>query len=164
MKTGGNFETSMVRPLGILVYLVKRQIRKGSSKSGIFFGRSPMSHFLAISFSLEVETQPKRWGIIWEIFCSDRLQRVGTKIFLFIWGLTLTILILRCSNCFSLEGWSPRTTLTVKIIKMFKRFRCNLLKNNIKFEGTQWCDFGRVTWTIINWYHRTNNGTVRKTA
>ena len=36
----------------------------------------------------------------------------------------------------SLIGWSPRTTLRVNKITMFKRFKCNFLKTNIKLEGT----------------------------
>ena len=54
-----NFETSLVGPLAILVALVKRQIGQGSSNSDRCFGISSMSNFLAIRFSLEIETQPK---------------------------------------------------------------------------------------------------------
>ena len=39
---------------------------KNSSKSVIFFERPSLGFFLAIGFSLEIETQPKRWWIIWE--------------------------------------------------------------------------------------------------
>ena len=40
----------MVRPLEILVALVKRQTGQGYSNSGRFFGRPSMSPFLAIRF------------------------------------------------------------------------------------------------------------------
>ena len=56
MKSGANFETSLVGTLGILVALVRIQIGQGSSKSGIFYERPSMSPFLAISSSLEIET------------------------------------------------------------------------------------------------------------
>ena len=49
----------MVVPLGILVALVKIQIGKVYSKSGRFFGRTSMSHFLAIFKRLEIETRTK---------------------------------------------------------------------------------------------------------
>ena len=56
MNPGVKFETSMVGPLGILVALVKRQMGQGSSNSGKFSGRPFMSPFLAIDFSLVIET------------------------------------------------------------------------------------------------------------
>ena len=62
----------------------------------------------------------------------------------------------------SLVWWSPRTTLRVNKVTMFKRFRCNLLKTNKRFEGTWWDSVGRVTWTIINWSNWIYNRTVRK--
>ena len=49
----------MVGYLGILVALVKKQIGQGSSKSGKIVGRPSMSPFLAIGFSLLIETRPK---------------------------------------------------------------------------------------------------------
>ena len=61
MNPGANFELSMVRPMGILFALVGRKIGQGYSKSGIFVGRPSMSPFLAIIFSLSIETRPKRW-------------------------------------------------------------------------------------------------------
>ena len=93
MKPGEKFETSMVGPLGVLVALFKRNIWQGSFKSGIFVGRPSMSPFLEISFSLKIETRPKRWRTIWERFCFDREQTVETIIFLFLWGFTLNVLI-----------------------------------------------------------------------
>ena len=42
MNPGGNSETSMVGPLGILFVLVKRKIGKVSSKSGSFFVDPPL--------------------------------------------------------------------------------------------------------------------------
>ena len=62
----------------------------------------------------------------------------------------------------SLVGWSPITTLRVKKVTMFKRFRCNLLKTNIKLEGNWWYSVVRVTWTIINWSNWIYNQTVSK--
>ena len=56
MIPGRDFNTSMIGPLGILFALVKRQIAQGSSESGIFVGRPPMSPFIANSFSLTIET------------------------------------------------------------------------------------------------------------
>ena len=61
----GNFESSVVRPLGILTSLVKRQIGYSYYKSGIFYGRPSMSPFIYILFSLEVKTGPKLWWIGW---------------------------------------------------------------------------------------------------
>ena len=52
MNPGGDFETSMVRPLIISVDLVKIQTMLGYYKSGKFVGRPFMSPFLAIRFSL----------------------------------------------------------------------------------------------------------------
>ena len=57
--------------------------------SGNCFGRPSTSTFLAINLRLEIETQPKRWWIIWEGFVFARAQTVGTIIFLVILGLTL---------------------------------------------------------------------------
>ena len=51
-------------------------------------------------------------------------------------------------------GWTPST--------MFKRFRHNLLKPNIKFERTWWDGVERETWIIINCSYCIYNGTVRK--
>ena len=56
MNPGVNFETSVVGPLGILFSLLRRQIGQGSSNSGIFYVRPYMSPFLAIRFSLVIET------------------------------------------------------------------------------------------------------------
>ena len=60
MNPGANFVTSVVRTLVICVALVKRQIWQGSSNSGRFSGRPSVSPFLAICFSLVIETWPKR--------------------------------------------------------------------------------------------------------
>ena len=61
-----------------------------------------------------------------------------------------------------LVWWSPRPTLRVNIVTMFKRFRCNLLKTNIKLEGT-WLDIvKRLTWTVIHWSNWIYNQTFRK--
>ena len=92
---GGNLETSMVGPLGILVALVKRQIGQGSSNSGRFSGRPSMSPFLAISFSLVIETWLKCWWISWERVCFESPQTAGTTIFLSLWGFISTISIWR---------------------------------------------------------------------
>ena len=56
MNPGGDFETSIVGPLGILVALVSRKIGQGYSDSGNFSGRTSMIPFLAIRFSLVIET------------------------------------------------------------------------------------------------------------
>ena len=56
MKSGANFETSVVGSLGMLVALVKRQIVQGSYKLGIFSGIPFMNTFLAICFGLVIET------------------------------------------------------------------------------------------------------------
>ena len=56
MNPGANFDTSVVGPLGILVAFVKIQIGQGSSNSGRFSERPSMSTFLAIRFSLVIET------------------------------------------------------------------------------------------------------------
>ena len=56
----GNFETSVVRPLEVLISLVKRQIGYSYSKSGMFYGRPSMSPFTSILFSLEINARPKR--------------------------------------------------------------------------------------------------------
>ena len=62
----------------------------------------------------------------------------------------------------SLVWWSPRTTLRVNKVTMFKRFRCNLFKTNTKLEGTWWYSVGRATWKIINCSNWIYNWTVRK--
>ena len=51
MNPGGDFETSMVEPLVTSVTLSKRQIGKGYSKSGIFYGRPFISTFFPIVLS-----------------------------------------------------------------------------------------------------------------
>ena len=84
MNPGANFETSVVRSLGILVALVKRQIGQGYSNSGIFSGRPSMSPFIAICFSLVIETWPKRWWISWEVFFKIP-HTFETTISLFLW-------------------------------------------------------------------------------
>ena len=113
MNPGANLEMSMVGPLGILFALVKRKIRQGYSKSGIFVGTSSMSPFLAIRFILTIETQTKSWSIIWMRFFY-RAQTVGTTIFLFLWGLTLPNLDLKIFQIvLGLVRWFPRTTLRV---------------------------------------------------
>ena len=56
MKPGANFDTSVVGPLEILVALVKRQTGQGYSKSRIFYVRPSMTPFLAINFSIVIET------------------------------------------------------------------------------------------------------------
>ena len=65
MNPGANFETSVVGPLGILVALVKIQIGQVSSNSGKLVGRPLKIPFLAICFSMVIETWPKRWWISW---------------------------------------------------------------------------------------------------
>ena len=62
----------------------------------------------------------------------------------------------------SLVVWSPRTALRVNKVTMFKRFKFNRFKTNIKLEGTWWDSVGRVTWKIINLSNCIYNGTVRK--
>ena len=70
---------------------------------------------------------------------------------------------LKIVNIFvSLVWWSPRTTLRVKKVTMFKSFICNLFRTNIKLEGTWSYSIGRVNWTIINCPHWIYTGTVRK--
>ena len=162
MKQGGYFETSVVVPLKILVYLVKRKIGQCYSKSGRFSGRPYVSTFFAISFSLVIETWTKIWWMIWERFfwkCIDSWDNnilVYMRVYFEMFYLNIVNIVL------SLVGWSQRKTLRVNKVTMFKRFRRNLLKSNIKFEGT-WCHgVGRVTWKIINWYHWIYNKTVRK--
>ena len=76
MKPGRDFDTSVVRTLGVLVALIKRQIGQGYSKSGIFSGILSMSSFLVICFSLVIETWPKRWLISWEFFFKVDIQLV----------------------------------------------------------------------------------------
>ena len=61
MNPGANIETSVIRPLVILVALVMRQIGQVYSKSGRFYGRPSMSPFIEISFSMVIEISPKRW-------------------------------------------------------------------------------------------------------
>ena len=55
----GNFDTSVVGTLVVLVPLVNRKIGHIYFKSGRFSGRPSMRPFLVISFSLEIETQTK---------------------------------------------------------------------------------------------------------
>ena len=58
----------------ILVALVKRKIVQGYSKLGRFYGRPSMSPFLAIRFSLVIDTLPKSWWISWKMLfwkCTD---------------------------------------------------------------------------------------------
>ena len=59
MNPGVNFETSMVKPLCILVVMVKRQIGKGSFELGRFIGRPFVSPFIVIIFSLLLKTLKK---------------------------------------------------------------------------------------------------------
>ena len=56
MKPGANFETSVVGPMGVLVYLFNIQIGQGCYNSGRFYGRPSMRPFLAIRFSMVIET------------------------------------------------------------------------------------------------------------
>ena len=62
----------------------------------------------------------------------------------------------------SLVGQSTIMTLRFNKLKMFKRFICNLLKANIKFESTCLYGVGRVNWKIINWSHWIYYGPVSK--
>ena len=94
MYPGGKLETSMVWPLVILSDLVKRKIGPGSSKSGRNVRRHFISHFLAISFRV-IKSRKKWLWISWDRFCFNRAHIVGTKIFLFLWGLTLKVYIWR---------------------------------------------------------------------
>ena len=55
MNSGEDFRTSMVRPLGILVALVKIKIGKGSSKSVISVGKLFMSYFFDILCNLAIK-------------------------------------------------------------------------------------------------------------
>ena len=91
MNAGGNFETSVVVLLGILVALVKRQIGQGSSDSERFSGRPSMSSSLDIFFSWVMERWTKRWWISCERVCFESPQIVGTTKFLSMWGLILKI-------------------------------------------------------------------------
>ena len=61
MSPGGNFEVSVVGPLGILFALLKRKICRGSYKSGRFVGIPSMSPIPAICFSLVINKWPKWW-------------------------------------------------------------------------------------------------------
>ena len=56
MNPGENFETSVVGTLVFLVDLVRRKIGQVSYKSGRFVGEPYTSPFLAIIFSLAIET------------------------------------------------------------------------------------------------------------
>ena len=79
-------------------------------------------------------------------------------------GVYLDNFYLKMVNIFlSLVWWSPRTTLRVKKVTMFKRFRCKLILTNIKCEGTWWDSVGRATCTIINWPNWIYYWTVSKT-
>ena len=95
MNPGAKFETSIVGPLGIIVALVMIQIGKGYSNSGRFTGITSMIPFLAIRFIMVIETLPKLWWISWEIFCFEIPETVGITIFLYLWGLTLTVSVWR---------------------------------------------------------------------
>ena len=82
MNPGANFDTSMVGTLVILGALVIRQIGQGSSNLGRFSGRPSMSPFIAISFSLVIETRPKTMmNKSREIFFESP-QTAGTTVFL----------------------------------------------------------------------------------
>ena len=59
MNPGETFETLLVGSLEILVSLVKIQKVQVYSNLGGFSGRPSMSPFLAIRFSLVIETLPK---------------------------------------------------------------------------------------------------------
>ena len=48
MNPGGDFKASVIGPLRILFSLIRIKIGKGSSKSGIFYGRPSMSLFLSV--------------------------------------------------------------------------------------------------------------------
>ena len=56
MNPGGDFETSVVVNLVILVTLVKRKIGKDYYKSGILAGRPSISPFLSIIFGMIINT------------------------------------------------------------------------------------------------------------
>ena len=133
-------------------------------KSGRFSGRPSMSPFLEILFSVVIETWTKLWWISWERFfwnCTDSWYKNILVSVIF----DLEILYLNMVNIvFILVVWSPITTLRFNKVTIFKSFIQNLLKANIKFEGTWWDGIGRVTWTIINWSHLIYNGTVRKST
>ena len=47
---------------------------------------------------------------------------------------------------------------------MVKNFTCNILKSNIKLEGTWWYSARRVTWTILNWSNCIYNRIFRKST
>ena len=85
MNPGAHLDTSVVGPLEILVALVRRQIGQGSSNSGRFSGRPSISNFLAIRFSLVIETWPELWLISWERVCFEIPQKVGMTRFLSLW-------------------------------------------------------------------------------
>ena len=57
-----------------------------------------------------------------------------------------------------LIGWSPKMNFRINKVTMIKRFIWNLLKVDIKYEGTWWEGVGTVTCTIINWPHWIYNG------
>ena len=165
MNPGAILETSVVVPLGILVALINRQIGKDYSKSGIFSGRPSMCTFITINFSLVIETWPKRWWISWDFvlfwkctYSWDKNITVFVRVDFDNFDLNIVNIVL------SLVGWSPRRTLRVKKVKvtMLKRFRRNLLRANIKFEGTLLYGIGRVTRKIINCSHWIYDGTFRK--
>ena len=134
MNPGANFETSVVGTLVFLVDLVRRKIGQVSYKSGRFVGEPYTSPFLAIIFSLAIETWPKFWRISWER-SFEISQKVGKHIFLFIWKLNLTDLDLNIVQIvLSLVGWYPRTTLRFNKVTMFKRFFIrNLFKSRNLF-------------------------------
>ena len=160
-----SFKALVVGLLVISVSLVKRQIGQGYYTSGIFSVRPPMSLFQGIRFSLVIETWPKFWWISWESYCFEISHTVGSTIFLSLGGFTLTKMYFNIVDIvLSPIGWSPRATLSINKFTMFKRSRRNLLKSNIKFEGTWWDGVGTVTWKIINWSHCIYNGTVMKST
>ena len=133
MNPGENLEISVVGTLGILVALVRRQKVQGSSKSGIFFGRPSICTFIAIHFSILIETWPKLWWIIWERFCFYIKKIDGTATFLSCWELNLNFWF-EYSIFFEDGRVAPKNkSFRVKKVTMFKRFRPNLLKTNIKF-------------------------------
>ena len=161
-ETRGGVQTLVVGTMVILVTSVKRHIGQGSSKSGIFCGRPSISPFIAISFSLIIDTWPKFWWVSWERFfwkCTDSWDNnilVSLRVEFGYFYLNIVKI------CLSLVEWSPIITLSDNKVTMLKSFRRNLLKFTIKFEVTWWDGVGRVTCTIINWSHWIYNITFRK--
>ena len=93
MKPEADLEKSMIGPLKMLVAFVKRKLAQDYSKSGRFFGRLPIIPFLDIFLSLTIDTPLKRLKIIQRRVFLDRENNFGTKIVLFLCGLTLEFLI-----------------------------------------------------------------------